>query len=62
MGKERRYVVTIEAYVYADSDESARMKAHRYANKLNELDDCRPSVSGLCEQPFGSFGNRKIAV
>lgn len=59
---ERRYVVTIEAYVYADSDERAKIIAHQYASKLNELDDCRPSVSGLCEQPFGRLGNRKIAV
>lgn len=55
-----RYVVTFDAYLWADNDEQAKRLAKEYADKLNEMDDCRPAVIGLCEQPFGKLGNRQV--
>lgn len=57
-----RYVVTLDAYLWAESDKQAKRKAKKYAAKLNELDDCRPSVIGLWEQPFGTLTNRAIPL
>lgn len=57
-----RYVVTLDAYVYAENDEQAKKMCEQYKAALNELDDCRPAILSLCEQPFGRMYNRPIAV
>ena len=63
--KEKRYVVSIDAYVYAQDDEHARLHADEYAKYLRCMernDDNRAEVTGLCEQPFGTFTNRSISL
>ena len=58
----KRYVVTIDAYMYADDDEDDRAvieKAKRMA-KILDIDDNQPSVLELGEQPTGTNIYRKI--
>ena len=57
-----RYVVTLDAYVWAESDEKAREKSAEYANYLQRYGDNRAAVIGLCEQPFGKMYNRQIRI
>lgn len=54
MTKDKRYVVTMDLYIYAKDDHSARYKAHKLANKIDA------SVTEIGEQPFASFNYRKL--
>ena len=61
MGKNKRYVVQMEMYVYADNDYMARKRA----NDLRlSIDNRRHSqdvvVKEIGEQPFASFDYRKL--
>ena len=61
MGENKRYVVQIEMYVYADNDYMARKRA----NDLRlSIDNRRHSqdvvVKEIGEQPFASFNYRKL--
>jgi|TARA_B110001452_G_scaffold7301_1_gene6564 hypothetical protein len=61
MGENKRYVVQIEMYVYADNDYMARKRA----NDLRlSIDNRRHSqdvvVKEIGEQPFASFDYRKL--
>lgn len=58
----KRYVIELDAYLYASNDAHARMLAREYAAKLGELGDCQPAVLSLHEQPFGTLGNRPITI
>lgn len=57
---ERRYVITLDAYLYADNDEQAKKRCELYREALRQVDDCQPAVLSLHEQPFGKLYNRKI--
>ena len=61
MGKNKRYVVQMEMYVYADNDYMARKRANDL--KLS-IDNRRHSqdvvVKEIGEQPFASFDYRKL--
>lgn len=54
MSKDKRYVVTMDVYVYAKDDYSARYKAHKLADKIDA------DVTEIGEQPFASFNYRKL--
>ena len=61
MSKDKRYVVTMEMYVYADNDYMARKRA----NDLKLSIENRPHsdqvvVKEIGEQPFASFDYRKL--
>ena len=59
--KENRYVVTFEAYVYADNDYMARKKSHAVNDSINAIMNVQNSdVMDIVEQPFGTIGNRKL--
>ena len=59
--KENRYVVTFEAYVYADNDYMARKKSHAVNDSINAIINVQDSdVMDIVEQPFGTMGNRKL--
>lgn len=58
----KRFVVTIEAYMYAEdeeNDEEVIQKAKRMA-KLLDINDNRPNLLDLGEQPAGTTYYRKI--
>jgi hypothetical protein len=59
--KENRYVVTFEAYVYANNDYMARRKSHAVNDSINAIMNVQDSdVMDIVEQPFGTMGNRKL--
>ena len=61
MAKDKRYVVTFEAYVYAPNDYMARKRAHAVNDSINAIMNVQDSeVNGIVEQPFGTIGNRKL--
>jgi len=54
MRDKKRYVVTMDVYVYAKDDYSARYKAHKLADKVGA------DITEIGEQPFASFNYRKL--
>ena len=59
--KDNRYVVTFEAYVYAENDYMARRKSHAVNDSINAIMNVQNSeVMDIVEQPFGTMGNRKL--
>ena len=57
-----RYVITIDAYLYANDDEQARVRSELYCEALRHVDDCQPAVLSMHEQPFGILANRRITL
>tara|TARA_R100001244_G_scaffold56340_1_gene48052 strand:+ start:367 stop:603 length:237 start_codon:yes stop_codon:yes gene_type:complete len=63
MAKEKRYVVTVDAYIYAENDYMARKRVHQEVEKLHLDSDSllyEPKVNGIGEQPFASFSYRAL--
>ena len=61
MAKDKRYVVQMEMYVYADNDYMARKRANDLKLSIENRrhsDDVR--VTEIGEQPFASFNYRKL--
>lgn len=54
MAKDKRYVVTMDVYVYAPNDYMARTRAHKLADKIDA------DVTEIGEQPFASMSYRKL--
>ena len=54
MSKDKRYVVTMDMYVYAENDYMARKRAHKVAEKIDA------DVTEIGEQPFASINYRKL--
>lgn len=54
MAKDKRYVVTMDVYVYAENDYMARKRGHKLAEKIDA------NVTEIGEQPFASFNYRKL--
>ena len=58
---EKRYVVTMDLYVFAENDSDAIASAYKLADKIGEMGNgC--AVVEMCEQPFGQIGNRKVVL
>ena len=62
MNKEnKRYVVTMDMYVYADDDYMARKRANDLKLSIeNRLHSDQVTVSEIGEQPFASMEYRKL--
>jgi hypothetical protein len=59
--KDKRYIVSIDMYVYAENDYMARKRAHKMINMVDEkYVNARPSITELGEQPFASLIYRKL--
>ena len=52
--EKKRYVVTMDMYVYAENDYMARKNAHKLADNLRNLRDNQAAVLDIVEQPFGT--------
>lgn len=59
--KKQRYIVQIDAYIYADTDKDAIKQANQLARWANVGDNCA-SVFELTQQDFGKMEGRKIDV
>ena len=57
----KRYIITLEMYVWAENDASVKAIAESKAKKENEYNDNRCSVSNIVEQEFGSFKTRSVS-
>ena len=56
----KRYVVTLEKYVFAENDKEAIFQAQKQATDEQIAHDNRCSVTEIVEHPFGTIGNRKV--
>lgn len=59
MQDKKRYVVTMDMYVYAENDYMARKRAHKLKGAFDKYDR-RPSITEIGEQPFASMSYRKL--
>jgi hypothetical protein len=59
MQNKKRYVVTMDMYVYAENDYMARKRAHKLKDSLDGYNR-RPSIIEIGEQPFASMNYRKL--
>ena len=58
---EKRYVVSVDMYVYAKDDYMARKRAHKMVDVIDKkYVNARPSVTELGEQPFATMSYRKL--
>tara|TARA_R110000782_G_scaffold11783_2_gene35697 strand:- start:23151 stop:23390 length:240 start_codon:yes stop_codon:yes gene_type:complete len=58
---KKRYVVTMDMYVYAENDYMARKRAHKMIEVIDEkYVNARPAVTELMEQQFGTIGFRRL--
>ena len=61
MTKEKRYVVQMDMYVYADNDYMAKKRANDLKLSIeNRRHSDQVKVSEIGEQPFSSFEYRKL--
>jgi hypothetical protein len=61
MSKDKRYVVTMDMYVYADSDYMAKKRAHDLKLSIeNRRHSDQVTVTEIGEQPFASMEYRKL--
>tara|TARA_R110000851_G_scaffold314509_2_gene476600 strand:- start:756 stop:995 length:240 start_codon:yes stop_codon:yes gene_type:complete len=58
---EKRYVVSVDMYVYAKDDYMARKRAHKMVDYIDEeYVNARPAITELGSQPFASMSYRKL--
>jgi len=62
MNKEKRYLATYVAYVYARDDKHAESKAKMIANRQNEKYGGEWTLEELHSSPFGSLMTTKIQL
>ena len=57
-----RYTVTMDAYIYADNDEDAKIEKDRLIKELNKVgeEDHRIQMLELHRTPFGELTATKI--
>ena len=58
--QEKRYVVTVELYMYDTDDKAVIKQAEKLAKDLQKKDDNQASIVGIVEQKVGTMGNRKV--
>ena len=58
--KEKRYVVTLDLYIYKEDDRKALNEAKSIISLLKSIGDNRASIVSLVEQEPGTIGNRKV--
>ena len=61
MEEDKRYVVSVDMYVYAKDDYMARKRAHKMVDYIDEeYVNARPAITELGSQPFASMSYRKL--
>ncbi len=58
---DKRYIVQIDAYIYAENDKQAKDKAQELA-RWASVDDNHAAVVDLVEQPFGQKEGRQVNI
>tara|TARA_Y100000389_G_scaffold141498_1_gene139389 strand:+ start:649 stop:885 length:237 start_codon:yes stop_codon:yes gene_type:complete len=57
---EKRYVVKMDMYIYAENDYMARKRAHQMKKEIDDKFGGGVGILELGEQPFASFNYRKL--
>jgi len=58
----KRYAVTIDLYIHADSDVEAIKQADKIAENLRSKEDNHASVLEIWENKFGSLDHRRVIL
>ncbi len=58
--ENKRYIVSLDAYLYAGTDEEAKRKAAILSELIRKIDDNDAQVISLVELPFGSCVSREV--
>ena len=58
----KRYAVTIDLYIHADSDAEAIKQADKIAENLRGKEDNHASVLEIWENKFGSIDHRRVIL
>jgi len=62
LGKEQRYVATMEFYVWAQSDSEAIAQAKAQATEIDMKLDNRAAITGMVKQSQGTIGNSPVDI
>jgi hypothetical protein len=62
MENKNRYVVVIDMYVYADSNDEAIQEAKRIANEIDMKYDNKADVMEVIKHNFGSPDTEKLDI
>lgn len=57
---DKRYTVNLNAYLYAEDDEAAKIEAAKIAKFLRTYGDNRAQIIDLNENPYGSLNSRQV--
>ena len=57
---EKRYVATVEFYVWGDNDEDVIKQVQEYCTEQDLKNDNHCNLISLVEQPWGKIGNRVV--
>lgn len=58
--KDKRFVVVIGYYEYAENEEKAYQAAIKRTSKMNKRLDCRAEVREMRNAPFGKIGQNTL--
>lgn len=58
----KRYSLTIDLYMFAESDEEAIAKSNELVRKQQQKHDNQASIIELHETPFASLAARKVDI
>lgn len=62
MEKQKRYTVTLDLYVYANTDDEAIKEAKKVIDTLENKDDCKAEILSIHETPFGTIGEARNII
>lgn len=62
MEKLKRYTVTIDLYVYANSDDDAMNEAKEIVKILENKNDSKTEILSIHETPFGTIGEARNII
>ncbi|MDY0193603.1 MAG: hypothetical protein RBR93_08750 [Aliarcobacter butzleri] len=62
MEKQKRYTVTLDLYVYANTDDEAIKEAKKAIDTLENKDDYKSEILSIHETPFGVIGGARNII
>lgn len=57
MDNKKRYVVTVDLYVYAEDDDGAKKEAEFYKEHIQLVEDNKANIVSIHDAPFGEISN-----
>ena len=62
MEKQKRYTLTVDLYIYANTDDEAIKEAKKVIDTLENKDDCKAEILSIHETNFGSLQSRELKI